>query len=53
MIGTVSLSVACATLMDLIFPNFIYSMREKHKANYEKKARLRRSYHYTKGERRL
>jgi hypothetical protein len=53
MIGTVSLSVACATLMDLVFPNFVFSWREKYKASCEKKAKLRRSYHHTKGRRRI
>ncbi len=51
MIGTVSLSVLCATLMDLIFPSFVYTWRDKRKAISEKKKLLRKSYHWTKGDR--
>jgi len=51
MLGTVSLSVFCATVVDFIAPNFVFSWREKLKARSEKRKLLRRSYHYTKGGR--
>jgi len=51
MLGTVSVSVLCATLVDFIAPNFIYSWRDKLKARSEKKRLLRKSYHYSKGRR--
>jgi hypothetical protein len=43
MLGTVSVTVITATIMDLIMPNIVYSWREKWKARYGKRTRV--TYH--------